>query len=439
MKSARRAAAEILIKMESDSAFSALALNSVLKNQTFESQKDGALVTMLVYGVTERRITLDYNLSLYLKDPIKKLHPAVVQSLRIGAYQILFADRIPDRAAVNESVSLVKEMGAVYAAGMVNAVLRRIAENGLRLPDQMDDDIVYLSVKYSCPQPLIVHFIRNYGMQNTVSHLEASLEARPLFIRRNTVLCAEELLIESVAAEGASVTPSDINGCYILSGAGDVTKLNAYQKGYFHVQDYSSQLAVSLIGIKPGDTVVDCCAAPGGKSFTMAQQMQDKGMLYACDMYLQKTQLIKNGAERLSLRCINAICDNAEQLWRRNIVADAVLCDVPCSGFGVIGRKPEIKYKNPSQFDALPSVQYAILSSCARMVKPGGRLMYSTCTLNPAENERVCERFISEHQDFLLSTDKTYLSAASDGYYTAFASPEGGDGFFAALFERKPA
>ena len=440
MKSARRIAADTLIRIETEDAYSSLALNGVLQKQASLSEKDGALAARLVYGVTERKLTLDYQLALYLKEPLKKLRPPVRICLRLGAYQILFMDKIPPRAAVNESVVLVKELGAGYAAGMVNAVLRRITENGLRLPLEQEDKTEYLSVKYSCPVPLLVHFLKHYGAKKTEAHLSAALSERPLFIRRNTLLCTEESLRSALEEEGAAVEYRTPEGCGVLKAAGDITKLRAFKDGWFHVQDLSSQIDAMLLGAKPGQTVVDCCAAPGGKSFTIAQYMQNSGRLISCDMYPQKTALIESGARRLGISNITTLCENAEALWKRDISADAVLCDVPCSGFGVIGRKPEIRYKDPAQFADLPVTQYAILDSGARMVKAGGTLVYSTCTLNPAENESVCARFLSEHPEFYVSDDPGYRDTSGGGdYMTVFASPDGGDGFFAAKFERKPA
>lgn len=436
MKSARLIAAHTLIKIEKDASYSSLALNGELKRSQEISDKDAALATRLVYGVIERKITLDYNISLYLKDPIRKLRPDVLVCLRIGAYQILFSDRIPARAAVNESVNLAKELGASYAAGLVNAVLRKIAGQGLCLPEPGQDELLYLSVKYSCPEKLLRHFLNHYGREKTEEHLSASLAERPLFIRRNTLRCTDEMLRAELEPEGADVESTDIGGCYVLKTNGNITALSAFKKGLFHVQDMSSQIDAMLLGARPGQTVVDCCAAPGGKSFTIAQYMNNEGQLISCDQYPQKAELIKKGAQRLGITNISVLCADAAQLWKNSISADAVLCDVPCSGFGVIGRKPEIRYKDPAQFSALPDLQYAILSSGAQMVKPGGTLVYSTCTLNPAENELVCERFLRQHPFYTLSTEPVYRSFAKEGYLCIFSSPSGGDGFFAAKFER---
>ena len=437
MRSARSIAAHTLIKVEKEAAYSSLALNSELKPAQGISEKDSALATRLVYGVIERKITLDYNISLYLKDPIRKLRPDVLTCLRIGAYQILFSNRIPARAAVNESVNLAKELGASYAAGLVNAVLRKMAGQGLRLPESLQDEILYLSVKYSCPENLLLHFLEHYGREKTEAHLSASLAGRPLFIRRNTLMCTDEMLRTELAKDGAVLEPTAVDGCFVLKSTGSITSLSAFKKGLFHVQDMSSQIDAMLLDAKPGQTVVDCCAAPGGKSFTLAQYMKNEGQLISCDQYSQKTELIKKSAERLGITNISTMCEDARELWKTGISADAVLCDVPCSGFGVIGRKPEIRYKDPQQFSELPELQYAILSSGAQMVKPGGTLVYSTCTLNPAENEQVCNRFLKDHPSFFLSDDPLYRSFSQGEFMYVFASPTGGDGFFAAKFERE--
>ena len=435
MSSARQSAADILMKMERDQAYSSLSIGNVLNTAPDLSAQDAALVTRLVYGVTERKLTLDYNLSLYLRQPLKKLHPQVLCYLRLGAYQILFADKIPLSAAVNESVQLAKQNGFAYASGMVNAVLRKVTSNGLCLPEPADT-YRYLSVQYSCPEPLLRHLIGHYGVENTERHLAASNLARPLFIRCNTLRCTAQTLKDALLEEGVTVTPCEPEGCFLIGNAGNITALSAYQNGLFHVQDMSSQIAARLVGAKPGQTAADVCAAPGGKSFTVAEMMQDRGVLYSFDIYPHKTALIEAGARRLGIHCIQTVCADARRIAETVDAADAVLCDVPCSGLGVIGRKPEIRYKDPDSFAALPELQYEILNACAKIVRPGGVLVYSTCTLNPAENDQVCDRFLSEHQGFRISEDPYYRSVAGEKYMTLFASPSGGDGFFAARFER---
>jgi len=435
MNLARQTAFKILVKMERDRAYSSLSLKAALKNDNNTDSRDTALTTGLVYGVTERRITLDYNLSLYLKSGIKKLHPYVLTALRMGAFQILFSDRIPDSAAVNESVKLVKENGQGYSSGLVNAVLRKVSVNGLVLPPE-DDTYKFFEVKYSCPEELVRHYVDCYGIEKAEKHLSSSQGERPVFIRLNTIKCDYEELKNELASQGTVIEPTSLENCFILRNPGDITDLSAFNKGYFHVQDMSSQICVLILGLKPGDTFVDSCASPGGKSFTAAQYMENRGIIVSCDMYEHKTALITNGARRLGINVISVKCGKAEDLYMAIENADAVLCDVPCSGLGDIGRKPEIRYRDLSGLSSLPETQYGILSSCSKMVRPGGTLVYSTCTLNPAENENVCEKFLNEHPDFSPSRDERYLKYAENGYVNIFTSPLSGDGFFAARFER---
>ena len=436
MKPARQVALDVLLRMQRTQSYSTLLLGDVLSGEDMEP-REAALVTRLVYGVIERGVTLDYQIGLYLKSSVAKLRPNVLNILRLGAYQLLFSDKIPVSAAVNESVELAKHNGAAYASGMVNAVLRKIAGNGLILPGE-EDVVVFLSVKYSCPAPLVSHLMGAYGRQAAEGHLSACVQARPIFIRCNTVKCSAEELRASLEAQGATLTDTALEDCYILSGAGNIPSLEAYKNGYFHVQDLSSQLTAALVGAKPGQTVADCCASPGGKSFTLAERMHDEGRVVSCDVYEHKTALIKEGAKRLGLGSIEAVCRDARTLPETVASADAVLCDVPCSGYGVMGRKPEIRYKDPSQFSALPALGFEILDSCSKMVRPGGTLVYSTCTLDPAENERVCERFLDAHGDFTVSDAAFYREVTKGApFMTVFATPGGGDGFFAARFERR--
>lgn len=435
MDRARETAAKILLKIELDGAYSSFSLNETLK-QYPGSDKDNSFITALVYGVCERKITLDYNLSLYLKSPLKKLHPGVLTYLRLGAYQILFADRIPDRAAINESVELAKKNKLAFAAGLINAVLRKLASEGLKLPDENDKE-AYLAVKYSCPVDLLRLYINSYGIEKAEAILKASVGKRPVFICVNTVRCSEEALVKSLQAKEITVNPTAIRGCCTVENTGDITALEEYKNGWFFVQDLSSRTACEILGAMPGDILVDCCAAPGGKSFSSAVRMENRGKVYSCDIYPHKTDLIEKGAQRLGLTCISPVCSDALKLKHTIHTADRVLCDVPCSGLGVIGRKPEIKYRPLKEISDLPAIQLNLLENCCEMVCSGGVLVYSTCTLNPAENEDVCDAFLLRHPEFKLCNDGFYAELKGDNdYLTIFPSEEGGDGFFTAKFIR---
>lgn len=437
MAQARETAVDILLKIEKDKAYSSFSVAETLKNTVMEDPRESALAVSLVYGVLEHKITLDYNLSLYLTAPIKKLRPIVLAVLRTGALQILYMEKIPVSAAVNESVKLVKKKGCAFAAGIVNAVLRKIAANRLCLPDE-SDRVKYLSVKYSFPEELVKHYSLQYGAENAEQIMCVSAGRRPIFLRVNTLKTNTKELNDILNNEGIKSEVFDgMDNCLVVSDTGDITKLRAFRDGLFHVQDLSSQLCCKMLGAKPYDTVVDCCAAPGGKTFTCVQYMNDTGDFYSADIHPHKIDLIENGAERLGIKSVKAVCCDAKKLKFNIHNADKVLCDVPCSGLGVIGRKPEIRYKDLSDFDSLPDEQYEILSNCSEMLKSGGTLVYSTCTLNRHENDEVCNRFLKEHKDFVLCEDEEYKSLCSDGkYITVFPSENGGDGFFIAKFYR---
>lgn len=398
MKNARQISFEILNKIQRDNSYSNLTLDSELEKMQ-SSETDKRFVSALVYGVTERKITLDYQFSLYLNQPLKKLKPQVLTALRLGAYQLLFMDKIPPSAAVNESVKLVKNNQAAFASGLVNAVLRKIEKNGIQLPDEKKKD--YLSVKYSCPQWLIDLWLGSYGEDNCRSLLEASFGATETTVRVNTLKCTCDELIEKLNAEGfkAEKIPYLPNALTVENG-GAIHKTQCYKDGLFHVQDAASQLCCSALDVMKNETVLDICAAPGGKSFTLGEQMNNTGKILSFDVYEQRLKLIKNGAERLGLENISALKNDGAVRNPHMPPADKILCDVPCAGLGVIRKKPEIRYKEQGEVDKLPDLQYSILCVSAEYLKVGGTLVYSTCSLNPEENEKIIEKFLLEHKDF---------------------------------------
>ncbi len=434
MHDPRFEAVKLLTKIEKDTAFSAILIADAFKNVQFNNSRDTAFAVSLVYGVLENKFTLDYNISLYLSSKLSKLKTDVLNILRIGAYQILFTEKIPVSAAVNEAVKISKKIGAAYASGMINAVLRKISYNGLSLPEN-DKSLSYLSVKFSVDESIICSLIDDFGYTKTCEILESFIGRRPIYIRLNTLKCTEAELLGSLGNDNVSVNSTSLEFCYSVENTGDITKLSAYKDGWFYVQDMSSQFCCSLMDAVPGDTVVDCCAAPGGKSFTVSQYLKNEGRIFSCDMYEHKTKLIVDGAVRLGIKNLSAVCSDARKLKGIVPTADKVLCDVPCSGFGVIGRKPEIRYKKTDELSDLPDIQKEILYSCSEIVKPGGTLIYSTCTLNKKENDAVCDAFLNDHKDFFISHDPVYASH-TDRYITVFPSSSGGDGFFIAKFIR---
>ena len=434
MPDPRTEAVRLLTKFEKDASYSAIALSEALKNIDFADSRDVSFAVSLVYGVLEHKITLDYNISLYLTSSVKKLKPVVLNCLRIGTYQLLYLDKVPQSAAVNESVRIVKKLGFSFASGLVNAVLRKIASSGLILPDDSKPE-EYLSVRFSVDISIARMLIRDYGFEKAQDILDVFSGRRPIYIRHNTLRCTKDQLKASLEADGVSFKETELEGCISISDTGDISRLSAYKNGYFHVQDMASQICCKLLGAKNGESIIDCCAAPGGKSFTVAQYMKNSGSLISCDMYEHKISLINSGAKRLGITVIDAVCSDAVRLNTLYSEADRVLCDVPCSGIGVMGRKPEIRYKNEADFASLPEIQKNILYSCSEMVRKGGVLIYSTCTLNKKENEEICEGFLRDHPDFYISDDADYKSL-TDRFITFLPDKNGSDGFFIAKFIR---
>lgn len=431
MKSARQTAFEILNKIQRDNSYSNLALDHALDKADTDN-KDKKFVSALVYGVTERRITLDYNLSLYLSQPIKKLKPEVLTALRLGAYQILFMDKIPVSAAVNESVKLAKKNGAAFASGLVNAVLRKIISNGLKTDGSM-------SVNYSAPEWLCDMWCKSYGRENAEKLFEASFGAVDTVLRVNTEKIDADNLINLLAEEGfVCETGGNVENSAVVKSGGAVHKTEAYKNGLFHVQDAASQLCCKALGVQENETVIDICAAPGGKSFTLAENMKNTGRIISCDIYEHRLKLISDGAERLGLTNIETVRNDGNVFNPDFPLADKILCDVPCSGLGVIRKKPEIRFKKSEEVDKLQDLQYSIMCISSRYLKIGGVMVYSTCSLNPNENEKIVEKFLTEHDNFesvrVLSDISRY--GVDTDYLTLMPHIHGCDGFFISAVRR---
>ncbi|MCI6770446.1 MAG: 16S rRNA (cytosine(967)-C(5))-methyltransferase RsmB [Oscillospiraceae bacterium] len=422
----RRLAFDILFKIEKDNAYSNLILDALLPSSGLEA-RDKAFVSALIYGVTERRLTIDYQLALYLDKPLKKLKPQVLIILRLGMYQLLFMDKIPDSACVNESVKLTKSCGCAYASSLVNAVLRKCAKNGLVLPKEDSPD--YISVRYSCPLWLCEKWINEYGLDDTKALLDASNGCVDTVIRVNTVKTDTDTLKAMLGKEGVSVFDGYVPDSLILKDFGALETLKSFRDGFFHVQDTASQLCVKALNPLPGQTVFDVCSAPGGKAFTAAQLMKNCGKVLAFDIYEHRAKLIEKGAKRLGLGMISADVGDAAVFNPELPQADRVLCDVPCSGLGIIRRKPEIRYKGQESLKGLPDIQLQILKTASGYLKIGGRLVYSTCTLNRDENEAVVHRFLSENSSFVLAD-------GNDSMLTLMPHKNNSDGFFIAVLER---
>ena len=431
MRTGRDAALESLTACRRIDAWSDGSLKAACRGL---DRREAARAARLVYGVLQNRALLDFYLDQYCKQPFAKLEPFIRDVLRLGAYQILFMARVPDSAAVNEAVRMVKNRKRQRASGFVNAVLRKLSREKEHLPEiPAEDAAVYLSLRYSHPKWLVKRLLELLGREEAEEFLRQNNEAVPTTIQLNPLKCTPEELAESLTASGARVTPhSWMPQCWKLSGGGDLEDMPAFQKGLFQVQDAAAKAAVLAAGAEPGDRVLDVCAAPGGKSFAAAMVMEDKGEIISCDIHPHKLPLIEKGARRLGLCSVRtALADGQEahEEWRNAF--DLELCDVPCSGMGIIRKKPDIRYKDTTEIADLPWVQGAILENASRYVKPGGVLLYATCTILPEENQGVTEEFLSRHPEFLREAFALPgREEENDGSLTLWPQRHGTDGFY---------
>ena len=434
---AREAAARSLLRIEKESRYSNLEADATLSQKKL-SEADARLYTRLLYGTIEKRITLDYILSSRVSQSLETLDKEVLTVLRLGAYQILYSDRIPDSAAVNESVELCRRYKK-SAAPLVNAVLRRLAreKNAIEYPSEKDDPVAFLSVYYGVSPGLCKLLLDEFGAPECKRFLAAAGEPPPTTLRVNTLKITREALEKELSEAGVAVKKTDLSpdGLKIPGG---VKALAAPEEGRCFVQDEASQLCVRALDLRPGMTLLDLCAAPGGKSFGAAIEMENIGEVFSFDLHESKLSLIEKGAERLGISILRCAAGDARVfLPEFEERADRVLVDAPCSGLGVIAKKPDLRFKKPEDIARLPEIQAAILNNAARYVRPGGRLVYSTCTVLRRENEDVVDGFLAAHPEFeeaalclpALPPDRTRVTLLPQNFRT--------DGFFIAALKRK--
>ena len=426
---ARQAAFLSLLKFEKDGKYSNIELNASIEKFGL-SGVEKSFYTALLYGVIERKITLDHLIAKYSNRADNEIDRDVRQALRLGLYQLYFMDKIPPSAAVNESVSLLTRFYAKKnSENFANAVLRAAANAGkmIEYPDRNADFIKYLSVKYSTAEWICEKFAKEYGEKKAEEILDAMCSHPAPTLTVNTLKTTREELIKTLTENNipCKKTAHSPHGVALASTV-PYEKLQPFEELFF-VQDESSQLCCEALGANEGDTVLDACACPGGKSFLSAIKMKNRGHIVACDLHKNKLSLIDSGARRLGIDIIETIEQNSSVFREDFPKFDKVLCDVPCSGLGVIAKKPEIRYKSKEEVDRLPELQYAILSNCSKYVKDGGVLVYSTCTLSREENDGNAARFLKEHPDFIpaeICGGKTSVTIfpedfSSDGFYIA--------------------
>lgn len=417
----RDAAFITLDRIERGKKYSNIELDSVIKKYDL-SGVDKSFFTKLVYGCIERKITIDYIINLFSNKPLDKLDREVLNIIRLGVYQIMFLDRIPDNAACNESVELCKTHGFKSASGFVNAVLREVCrkKNKITYPDE---PIKFLSIKYSYQEWLCKMWNNMYGYGRTESLLAMMNMPAMISLRVNTLKISRDDLLHILNSKNINAVSSELSpfGINLLQNYA-VSELQEIDGGLCFVQDIASQICISFADVKPNDIVIDMCAAPGGKSFSAAIEMQNQGKLYSFDLHNNKISLIEKGMNRLGINIITAQEKNGA-IYDENLmeIADCVICDVPCSGLGVIAKKPDIRYKTYDDIIRLPEIQYEILCNASKYVKPNGKLIYSTCTLNIMENENVIKRFLDTDNTYSLADEKTLYPDIdnTDGFYMA--------------------
>ena len=439
-QSARATALRVLVSCRNNGAWADAALKAQISRDGL-SGPDAALCSRIVYGVMQNRMLLDFYIGAYCTQKPDHLQPPLLEILRIGAYQIIYLDKIPDSAAVNTSVELAKLAKRGQASGLVNAVLRKLSQNKKALPPVPErDDVQRLSIQYSHPKWFVKRLVSLLGREEAERFLACDNQIAPITVQVNPLKTTLEALTEELQQAGISVQPhSWVPDCLELSGTGDLAALPSFREGKFLVQDPAARLVSLIAGIRPGQKVLDVCAAPGGKSLSAAFAMAGNGSIVACDLHENKLKRIQESADRLGVNIITTQAADGRVFrpeWEASF--DTVLVDAPCSGLGIIRKKPDTRYNKADDLFTLPVVQAAILDNAARYVRPGGTLVYSTCTILPEENEQVTEAFLAEHADFGLEPFELPLPVGkSDGSLTLWPQRHDTDGFYICRMTRR--
>lgn len=418
---------DILLEISGQNEYSNILITAVLNKYDYLEPREKAFIKHVAEGTLERRIQIDYVLDRYSKVPVRKMKPLIRELLRMSVYQILFMENVPDAAVCNEAVKLAKKRRFQTLQGYVNGVLRTIVREKDKIPyPERDKDIVrYFSIYYSMPEWLVRHFQKAYGDEKTEKILQGFLERQPVCVRIDENLEEEtrKEILDAWKRDGVKVKSHPaLSYAFLLEGTEGISRLYGYQEGYFTVQDVSSMMVVEKAGIQTGNVVLDVCAAPGGKTMHAACKLHGSGRVIACDVTEYKTQKLEENCERLGYENVMVRVQDArvfdETLEEK---ADIVIADVPCSGLGVIGKKQDIKYRvTEESLQQITELQREIIRNVVRYIKPGGTLMYSTCTINSGENEKmvewICEQFAFEKNrmvQLLPGIDET------DGFFYA--------------------
>lgn len=425
----REIALKLLMDYEECGKYVNLSLNSHIADGL--GGEDRARLTALLYTTVEHKLTYDYYIAALSGRGIEKLTDHTKCILRLGLCQIVDMDNIPDFAAVNETVKLAKNPGE---RSLVNGILRRAVreKDSLPLPKKEKNAARYYSVAYSLPLATVKHFIGELGEDEAVKLFETFNSQPPISLTVNTLKISVDDFIAELEKQGYTATRVKFSPITVtLSGAANPRKIKGFEEGWFYVQDEASAIAALALSAKSGDTVIDVCSAPGGKSFASAILSSDKARIHSFDLHESKLSLITDTADRLGIRSVTASVRDALTPDESLIgTADKLLCDVPCSGLGVIAKKPDLRYKDISATTELPPLQLDILTASSQYLKKGGELVYSTCTLNPHENDEVVHKFLDQNPDFTLVDFSVGSLKSEDGMLTLWPHIHNTDGFF---------
>ena len=432
----RKKAVMMLLKIEKDSAYINIEMNGLRRSGEYD-EKDIRFIGELVNGVIKRKITLDHIISIHSSVKVKKISPFVLNVLRIGIYQMIFMDKVPDSAAVNECVKIVKKSSVYKSASFVNAILRSVKK------DDFDgistDGVSGLSLKYSFPEWIVKRWVDRYGEEFTKELLKSFNEKAGLCVRRTNKYTESEFE-KMLTLEGTEFNKikfssfPDFNTCYTLTPSKNLENIDSFKKGAYYIQDPAASIAAYILNPEKNQTVIDMCAAPGGKSLYISDIMKNTGVVISCDIYEHKLELIKENAEKYGCTNIETLlCDATvyEEKFREK--ADRVLCDVPCSGLGIIRKKPDIRYsRKEDDIESLAKMSEKILDNASKYLKTGGVLVFSTCTIEPEENEKMVDKFLSSHRDFQIYP----FGNDNFSYKTFYPNTDGTDGFFVCRLKK---
>ncbi|MGB9660629.1 MAG: 16S rRNA (cytosine(967)-C(5))-methyltransferase RsmB [Moorellaceae bacterium] len=445
----REAALHIVYRVQEEGAFANLAAKEVL-GATGLARRERALATDIAYTAIKAWNLIDWALNLCLhKRKLEELPPWIRCVLRVGAAQLLFLTRIPARAAIYEAVELAKKYGHRGTASLVNAVLRRLEtyKSQLPYPPLEEDPVNHIALRYYHPSWLVARWLEELGIEETVKLCRANNQPPPAVIRVNTLKISVSSLRERLSRQGIKVYPARYAPEALVVEEGAVGEESAdFRQGLFYIQDEASILVGHAVAPEPGSTVIDACAAPGGKTTHLAQMMQDRGRIWAVDIHAHRLQLIQENCHRLGVTCVQTVQADAAELGRRFAgTADYLLLDAPCTGLGVLRRRPDIRWRKDLQrLEELSRLQLSLLSGSVEALKPGGVLVYSTCSLAPEENQEVLQRFLQETPGMVYEDLSGYLPSlppdlkeqAAAGQVQFWPHRHGTDGFFVARLRR---